>query len=242
MSAWLYLVEGLSGGRQPVLLLDTDLNENLPLDRELKHYLYGGDTSYRLKQEIVLGIGGVRLLQALGFTIFHYHMNEGHSALLGVELLRRYAHPLEELRKGEPQYDIPRVREMCSFTTHTPVEAGHDRFDYGLLYRVFDSALDIATIKQLAGEDSLNMTRLALNLSEFVNGVAKSHADVSNKMFPGYKVHAITPMACILSLGMPHHVRFAIVQIQMAQQRCPYPFGKVIEIDWITFHIAKYKF
>lgn len=192
VSAWLYLVEGLSGGRQPVLLLDTDLNENLPEDRELTHYLYGGDTSYRLKQEIVLGIGGVRLLQALGFTIFHYHMNEGHSALLGVELLRRYAHPLEELRKGEPQYDIPRVREMCSFTTHTPVEAGHDRFDYGLLYRVFDSAFDIATIKQLAGEDSLNMTRLALNLSEFVNGVAKSHADISNKMFPGYKVHAIT--------------------------------------------------
>lgn len=192
VSAWLYLVEGLSGGRQPVLLLDTDLNENMPEDRELTHYLYGGDATYRLKQEIVLGMGGVRLLQALGFTIFHYHMNEGHSALLGVELLRRYAHPLDEIREGEPLYDIPRVREMCSFTTHTPVEAGHDRFDYALVNQVFDSTFDISTIRQLAGNDSLNMTRLALNLSEYVNGVAKSHADISNKMFPGYKVHAIT--------------------------------------------------
>jgi starch phosphorylase len=192
ISAWLYLVEGLSGGKQPVLLLDTDLNENSPEDRELTHYLYGGDSTYRLKQEIVLGIGGVRLLQALGFTIFHYHMNEGHSALLGVELLHRHAYPLEELRVGEPHYDIPLVREMCSFTTHTPVEAGHDRFDYTLVSRVFDTIFDLPTIKHLAGEDSLNMTRLALNLSEYVNGVAKSHADISNKMFPGYQVHAIT--------------------------------------------------
>jgi starch phosphorylase len=192
IGAWLYLVEGLSGGKQPVLLLDTDLNENSAEDRELTHYLYGGDTTYRLKQEIILGIGGVRLLQALGFTIFHYHMNEGHSAFLGVELLHRYAHPLEELREGEPRYDIPSVREMCSFTTHTPVEAGHDRFDYALVSRVIDTIFDLPAIKHLAGEDSLNMTRLALNLSEYVNGVAKSHADISNIMFPGYQVHAIT--------------------------------------------------
>jgi len=192
ISAWLFLVEGLSGGKQPVLLLDTDLNENSAEDRELTHYLYGGDATYRLKQEIVLGIGGVRLLQALGFSIFHYHMNEGHSAFLGVELLRRHAYPLNELRAGEPHYDIPRVREMCSFTTHTPVEAGHDRFDYALINRIFDSTFDILTIRSLAGDDALNMTRLALNLSEYVNGVAKSHAEVSNKMFPGYQVHAIT--------------------------------------------------
>ena len=192
VGAWLYVAEAHSGGRQPVLLLDTDLCENTPEDRELTHYLYGGDATYRFKQEIVLGIGGVRLLQALGFTLFHYHMNEGHSALLGVELLRRFAHRPEELRQGEPHYDIPRVREMCSFTTHTPVEAGHDRFDYALVSRIFDSSFDLPSIRQLAGGDNLNMTRLALNLSEYVNGVAKSHADISNKMFPGYKVHAIT--------------------------------------------------
>ncbi len=190
--AWLYVLQGSMGGRQPVLLLDTDLNENSSEDRELTHYLYGGDNVYRLKQEIVLGIGGVRLLQALGFTIRHYHMNEGHSALLGLELMRRFTYSEEELRPGESRYDIPRVRDLCSFTTHTPVEAGHDRFPYELVQRVLDDGFDIEEIKHLAGEDSLNMTRLALNLSEYINGVAKKHAEVANAMFPGYLVHAIT--------------------------------------------------
>lgn len=192
IGAWLYVLEGSMGGRQPVLLLDTDLNENSGDDREITHYLYGGDNVYRLKQEIVLGIGGVRLLQALGFTIRHFHMNEGHSALLGLELMRRYTYPVEELRPGESSYDLPRVRDLCSFTTHTPVEAGHDRFPYDMVQRVLDNNFDIQVIKDLAGEDNLNMTRLALNLSEYVNGVAKKHAEVSNAMFPGYKVHAIT--------------------------------------------------
>ena len=192
IGAWLYVVEGHMGGRQPVLLLDTDLNENHPEDRDITHYLYGGDTAYRLKQEIVLGIGGVRLLQALGVTVRHYHMNEGHSALLGLELLRRYTYPTEDVRPGESLYDTPRVRELCSFTTHTPVEAGHDRFSYELVQKVLDSDFDIEGIKHLAGDDNLNMTRLALNLSEYVNGVAKKHAEVSNAMFPGYRVHAIT--------------------------------------------------
>jgi len=192
IGAWLYVLEGHMGGRQPVLLLDTDLAENHSDDREITHYLYGGDNVYRFKQEIVLGIGGVRLLQALGFTIRHYHMNEGHSALLGLELMRRYAYPTQDLRPGESPYDLPRVRDLCSFTTHTPVEAGHDRFPYDLVQRVLDNGFDIEIIKRLAGEDSLNMTRLALNLSEYVNGVAKKHAEVSNTMFPGYRVHAIT--------------------------------------------------
>lgn len=192
MRAWIYVLEGHMGGRQPVLLLDTDLDENSSDDREITHYLYGGDNTYRLKQEIVLGLGGVRLLQALGFSIRHYHMNEGHSALLGLELMRRYAYPNENLRPGEPHYDVPRVREMCSFTTHTPIEAGHDRFPYDLVLRVLDNDFDFDTIKRLAGEDHLNMTRLALNLSEYVNGVARRHAEVSNAMFPGYRVHAIS--------------------------------------------------
>ena len=192
VSAWLYVVEGHMGGRQPVLLLDTDLNENHPEDREITHYLYGGDEAYRLKQEIILGIGGVRMLQALGITVRHYHMNEGHSALLGLELLRRYTYPTEDVRPGESLYDIPRVRDLCSFTTHTPIEAGHDRFSYNLVQRVLDNDFDMEGIKRLAGEDNLNMTRLALNLSEYINGVAKKHAEVSNAMFPGYRVHAIT--------------------------------------------------
>lgn len=192
VTGWLYSLQGHRGGRQPVILLDTNLQENVPDDRTITHHLYGGDAAYRLKQEMVLGIGGVRLLQALGFEILHYHMNEGHSALLAVELLRRYAYSAKDLRPGESPYDMPRVRDMCSFTTHTPVEAGHDRFGYDLVRQVAGELVDLATIRHLAGNDVLNMTQLALNLSEYVNGVAKRHAEVSQRMFPGYRVHAVT--------------------------------------------------
>jgi starch phosphorylase len=88
IGGWIYILEGHLGGRQPVIFLDTELNENSQEDRLITHYLYGGDSIYRLKQEIVLGIGGVRMLQAMGFRISKYHMNEGHSALLALELLR----------------------------------------------------------------------------------------------------------------------------------------------------------
>ena len=192
VGGWLYVLQGHMNGCQPVILLDTDLDENAVEDRAITDYLYGGDQAYRLKQEMVLGIGGMRLLQALGFEIREYHMNEGHSALLAVELLRRYSYPTEDLRPGESPYDVPRVREQCSFTTHTPVEAGHDRFGYDLVQQVVGEPIAMGMLKQLAGEDALNMTRLALNLSEYINGVAKRHAEVSRGMFPGYRVHAVT--------------------------------------------------
>jgi starch phosphorylase len=197
VSAWLYVLESHLHCREPVLLLDTDLPENAPADREITHRLYGGDDAYRLKQEIVLGVGGVRLLHALGFRVRQYHMNEGHSALLGVELLRRNAYSPQDLQPGESHYDIPRVRELCRFTTHTPVDAGHDRFSYDLVARILqgpehEELVDIATLKRLAGEADLNMTRLGLSLSEYVNGVAERHAEVAGRMFPGYCMHAIT--------------------------------------------------
>lgn len=192
IGAWLYVLEGQLGGRAPVILLDTDLDENAAADREITHHLYGGDQRYRLAQEAVLGIGGVRMLQALGFSIREYHMNEGHSALLGLELLQRYAYASEDVQPGEDAYDVPRVRALCSFTTHTPVEAGHDRFGYQLVAGVLGDMVDPAVLQRLAGEHDLNMTRLALNLSEYINGVAKRHAELSEKMFPGYRVHAIT--------------------------------------------------
>lgn len=190
--AWLYLLKGQLKAAQPVVLLDTDLEENHSEDRLLTHYLYGGDEAYRLKQEIVLGMGGVRMLQALGFNIREYHMNEGHSALLAVELLKVFAYRREEVRTGESPYDIPRVREVCNFTTHTPVSAGQDQFPYALVNRIMDGNADISMMRRLAGDESLNMTRLALNLSEYVNGVAKRHAELSNRLFPGYTVHAVT--------------------------------------------------
>ena len=182
IAAWFYVLESHLGGRQPVLLLDTDLPENAESDRRITYYLYGDGNEYRLKQEIVLGVGGVRLLRALGFTIRTYHMNEGHSALLGVELLRRFACAPEELRPGEPAYDIPRVRALCRFTTHTPVEAGHDHFPYELVERILTTPssvagfIDLDTLKYLGGKDALNMTQLALGLSEYVNGVSQRHA------------------------------------------------------------------
>jgi starch phosphorylase len=200
IGAWLYILESHMRGRAPVILLDTDLPENLPEDREITHHLYGGDDAYRLKQEFVLGVGGVRLLHALGFDISAYHMNEGHSALLAVELLRRFAHRPEEVWAGESVYDIPRVRELCRFTTHTPVESGHDRFPYELVTRILNNEgvpargafMNLAVLRNLAGPERLNMTRLALNLSDFVNGVAKRHAEVSAGMFPGHQVRSIT--------------------------------------------------
>jgi starch phosphorylase len=192
VGGWLYVLESRPGGRQPVILLDTDLDENGAADRGITHHLYGGDDAYRLRQEIVLGIGGVRMLHALGFDVSHYHMNEGHSALLTVELLRRNAYAPEDVRPGEPLYDVPRVREACNFTTHTPVEAGHDKFSYDLVARVLGDYLDLATLKAIAGQDQLNMTCLALNLSDYVNGVARRHAETSRRLFPGYRVRAIT--------------------------------------------------
>ncbi|RPI62894.1 MAG: alpha-glucan family phosphorylase, partial [Lysobacterales bacterium] len=119
VGGWLYVVEGIGGG-QPVVLLDTDLAENDPRDRLLTHYLYGGDQAYRLSQEIVLGIGGVRMLDALGFHILAYHLNEGHSALLTLQLLQRAEYEPGVLRTGDAPYDIPVVREKCHFTTQYP--------------------------------------------------------------------------------------------------------------------------
>ncbi len=189
---WLYVLEGGPNYRLPVILLDTDLDENTDEDRRITDHLYGGDEAYRLKQEIVLGIGGVRMLRALGFELHTYHLNEGHSALLTLELLRRHRLDPAQLRPGECAFDLGRVRERCIFTTHTPVEAGHDRFPYPLVEQVLDDFIELDQLKLLAGTDGLNMTRLALNLSGYVNGVAERHAETARRMFTGFRVHAIT--------------------------------------------------
>jgi starch phosphorylase len=186
---WLYRLASPLGHTVPVLFLDTDLNENTPEDRGITHFLYGGDAEYRLKQEAVLGIGGVRILRALGFAITTYHMNEGHSALLAIDLLSHYQGPAF---RGMPQPDLAAVRRQCIFTTHTPVEAGHDRFPYELVRRLLTDTVDIDLLQQVCPGDHLNMTRLALNLSHFVNGVAESHRETTGRMFPGYEVRAIT--------------------------------------------------
>lgn len=190
--AWKYEVKGESGFKVPVFFLDTDLPENSEWDRTLTHSLYGGDPYYRLCQEVILGIGGVRMLRALGYEqIERFHMNEGHSSLLTLELLG------EELRNtGKSQMDdhlIERVRKRCIFTTHTPVPAGHDQFPLDLVNRVLEYRDFVLGMKEVfCCEGLLNMTFLALRLSGYVNGVARRHGEISRLMFAGYTIDAIT--------------------------------------------------
>ncbi len=192
VQAWQYNVGSFTGGCVPIFFLDTDVEGNSPGDREITHYLYGGDIAYRLKQEIVLGIGGVRILHELGFDIKKYHMNEGHSGLLTLELLNRFKRPIEDVWDEKLVWDVEKIKDLCVFTTHTPVESGHDRFPYDLVHKVMGDIIPLKVLKELGGRDDLNMTRLGLNLSEFINGVAKKHGEVSRNMFPGYEISAIT--------------------------------------------------
>ncbi len=190
LRAWLQEIVGVLGQKVRVYFLDSDLEENDPASRALTDQLYGGDKRYRLSQEVVLGVGGVRMLQALGHDVLEtYHMNEGHSALLTLELMRKAA--FDGGREKLSEEDISLVRERCVFTTHTPVAAGHDRFPVDLVR----SVLGEATWKRLEGlyaMTELNMTELALRHSRYVNGVARRHGDVTRDMFDGYDVQAIT--------------------------------------------------
>ncbi|MEW5976351.1 MAG: alpha-glucan family phosphorylase [Acidobacteriota bacterium] len=185
--AWQYDIVGLSGYIVPLILLDSNLESNTDYDRTLTDSLYGGDERYRLAQETLLGIGGVRMFDALGYAgIQKFHMNEGHASLLILELLRKQsgAQPAE--------LDFAAVRNQCVFTTHTPVPAGHDQFGYDLVQRVLGQILPLEILQMLGDRDRLNMTLLGLNLSQYVNGVAKRHEEVSREMFPGYPIHHIT--------------------------------------------------
>jgi glycogen phosphorylase len=190
--AWMYRVKGVRGHEVPVFLLDTMLPENSDWDRTLTDTLYGGDEHYRLCQEIVLGMGGAALLQEMGYedgTI--YHLNEGHSALLTLQLLERQ---IEERKHFElDDADLEAVRQRCVFTTHTPVPAGHDKFPLEMVRHVLGDER-VALLEGSGGvhEGMLNMTHLALHLTRFVNGVAMRHRDVSRTMFPDYPVNSIT--------------------------------------------------
>lgn len=192
VQAWIYFVESPRVASVPVIYLDTDLPENSADDRSLTDRLYGGDESYRLKQEMILGIAGVRMLRKLGFQVKKYHMNEGHAAFLTLELLHEYKKDIEAVWDESHIWDTDAVRDLCVFTTHTPVEAGHDKFSYELFNNTFGDYFPENILKTLAGEKNVNMTLLGFNLSKYVNGVAKKHGEVSQSMFPGYQINAIT--------------------------------------------------
>lgn len=192
LRCWKYDVTGFSGFTVPVYFLDTDLLENSEWDRTLASSLYGGDEHYRLCQEVILGVGGVRMLHALGLQgIRRFHLNEGHAALLTLELLDEEARRAG--RKVISEDDMEVVREKCVFTTHTPVPAGHDAFPADLARRIIGDRDDFFVLEGVLHEGNiLNMTYLALNLSRYVNGVAKKHGEVSQLMFAGYSIDAIT--------------------------------------------------
>ena len=190
--AWRYTIEGVGGSTVPVYLLDTDLRENTPEHRTLTNMLYGGDERYRLCQEAVLGMGGIALFDALCFQrLATYHMNEGHSALLTVALLAKQAG--ERGLAGATAEDRKRVHSRCVFTTHTPVPAGHDRFQVDLVREVLGDEVVVALDAAGALRDGeLNMTELALIFSRYVNGVAMRHGEVAQQMFPQFPINAIT--------------------------------------------------
>ncbi|HVF11183.1 MAG TPA: alpha-glucan family phosphorylase [Abditibacteriaceae bacterium] len=192
IQAWKYEIEGATDSTLPVYFLDTDLDVNHEWDRGITYHLYGGDEYYRFKQEAVLGIGGVRMLRELGLTVKKYHMNEGHAALLTLELLHHHKVDIENVWDDREIWNEEPVQDLCVFTTHTPVEAGHDKFSYDIVSRALGDYFPLDVLRELAGADMLNMTTLGLNLSEYHNGVAKKHGEVSQTMFPGYDIRSIT--------------------------------------------------
>jgi len=200
--AWKYTVVGVTGATVAVYLLDTDLPENAPSDRELTNSLYGGGSHYRLCQEIVLGLGGLQILQQMGYNVHRYHMNEGHAALLALGLLERR---LSQSFAGRvKQLDVDSVRSLCIFTTHTPVPAGHDEFTRELAQQVLGTERTaLLTEASVWKGDVLNMTYLALQFSGYVNGVAMRHGEVSRDMFPAYVISAITNGVHALTWAAP---------------------------------------
>jgi starch phosphorylase len=188
---WRYDLVGRFGHVVPIYLLDTDLDGNTGWDRGLTDHLYGGDTNYRLEQEIVLGMGGARMASALGHKVNVHHMNEGHAALLTLALLERQlgGGPLN----GATEIDIEHVRNQCVFTTHTPVPAGHDRFSTEQAIRILGGDRT-ARLERMGcfRDEMLNMTLLALRFSRYANGVSMQHAKVSRALFPEFALDSIT--------------------------------------------------
>jgi starch phosphorylase len=252
VGAWQYRFVGIGGHIVPLLFLDTDLDENESADRRLTDYLYGGDERYRLCQETILGIGGVAMLRLLGYNeIQVFHMNEGHSALATLALMEERTRHRPQNRVSESE--VKAVRRQCAFTTHTPVPAGHDRFNTELVGRVLGSerAGTLSQLNILNG--SLNMTELALRFSGFVNGVSMRHGEVSRAMFPDHSIDAITngvhavtwtaaPMAALFDRAFPEwradncFLRYAI-GVPLAEIRLAHRQAKIEllqQVRWLT--------
>ena len=184
-------------GRTDLYLLDTDYEANIPEDREVTYHLYGGNWENRLKQELLLGVGGIRALRKLGIDTQVYHCNEGHAAFIGLERLREYIEK-DNLDFSEA---LEVVRASSLFTTHTPVPAGHDAFDEGMLRQYighyperlkvdWETLMSLGKDNPLDPNEKFSMSNLAANISQNVNGVSMLHGKVSqdifSHMYPGY--------------------------------------------------------
>lgn len=181
IAAWIHMLSGATDYPLPIIFLDTDLPENEPENRSLTAELYGGDNRYRLCQELILGIGGLRMMRDLGFrNVETFHLNEGHAGFITLELLREQGYS-----------NIDKIREKVIFTTHTPVEAGHDFFTYDLINDTLETSF-LQIIQRTIGGTGLSMTSLALHFSRYVNGVSRKHADVSRDMFKKDDIDWIT--------------------------------------------------
>ena len=259
LRAWRYDVKGVHGFVVPVYFLDAALESNAEQDRALTGSLYGGDSYYRLCQEVLLGVGGVRMLRALGYTdLTRYHMNEGHAAMLTLELLGEEAEKSGRTSiRGE---DIEKVRSKCIFTTHTPVPAGHDRFPMEYLTRAFPDQNGFFDLKDASSADlvkkilqaeqnypdlqeaaragaSLNMTYLALSLSTYVNGVAKLHGETSRKdVSPGddrsdYERRARGHLGFARVRGVVRPLHFVVARRQLcAAERARHAAGRIVGV------------
>jgi starch phosphorylase len=195
LRAWRFMVKGDESNEYalpvPVYLLDAKLPENDPRDQQLTDELYGGDSRYRLSQEVILGMGGVAMLRALGYPdIRTYHMNEGHSGLLVLALLEEQ---LNAERTTVMPQDIQAVRQQCVFTVHTPVPAGHDTFSVDMTTEVLGEArLELLKLAPAFDDEMFDLTAFVMFFSRSANGVSFRHAQISRDMFPGYHIGAIT--------------------------------------------------
>lgn len=190
-------------GTVQLYLLDTNIPENVETDRWVTGHLYGGDRETRIVQEMLLGIGGVRLLRKLGVTPYVYHLNEGHSAFLTLELAREVIQK-QQVKMADA---IPIVRQQCAFTTHTPVAAGNDEFDASLVMRAFgneyakelglseDEFLALGRVDVANKTERYGLTPLAIRMCRSTNGVSLKHGEVSRalwqKLFPEKKVENV---------------------------------------------------
>ena len=199
VNVWEYSLKGIRDHVVKILFLDTNVEGNPEVYKTLTSHLYGGDSLYRLRQEMILGLGGVKVLRALSLYPKKYHMNEGHAAFLIKELFDE----LSNLSSKSDKRSL--IRTLCSFTTHTPVAAGHDSFDKNVLLKEFSGNFPEELLSFALEGEKFSMTRLALNFSSYVNAVARKHQEVSKRMFPDFSIDYITNGIHSITWTNKHH-------------------------------------